>query len=195
MSSKKWCISFFIIVILIIILYAGFNIYTDPFGVFGDRFLNWYSYNITNNPRVAKIAYLEKDDNYKKYDSYVIGCSSTSSFPIEALDKYLGGSWYNMIMYGADMLDVEQTTKYVIDNYDAKNIMINIYISNGTKYDEESDNITRNMHYKLNGESAYEFYKRYAFLNPKWAFAKLDAVKQDTYLTQPFSSKIGTLVM
>ncbi len=186
MNSKKWCISFFIIVILIIILYAGFNIYTDPFGVFGDRFLNWYSYNITNNPRVAKIAYLEKDDNYKKYDSYVIGCSSTSSFPKEALDKYLGGSWYNMIMYGADMLDVEQTVKYVVNNFEAKNILINVFISNGTKYDEEEDNITKNMHAKLNGENLASFYLRYAFVNPNYGFSKIKDLKNDTYLTQPF---------
>ena len=128
MSSKKWCIMFIFSVILIAGLYALFNVLVDPFGVFGDPIFDWYSYNMTNNPRVAKIGYLDKNENYKKYDSYIIGCSSTSSFPVEDLNKYLGGNWYNMIMYGADMLDVEQTTKYVINEYDAKNIMINIKI-------------------------------------------------------------------
>lgn len=186
MTSKKWCIMFIISVILIAGVYALFNILVDPFGVYGDPIFDWYSYNMTNNPRVAKIGYLDKNYNYKKYDSYIIGCSSTSSFSVEDLNKHLGGSWYNMIMYGADMLDVEQTTKYVIDEYDAKNIMINVFISNATKYNVEEDNITKNMHEKLNGENKISFYGRYMFLNPQYALAKVKARKTDTYLTQTF---------
>ncbi|MBO5142922.1 MAG: polysaccharide deacetylase family protein [Clostridia bacterium] len=186
MSSKKWCITFVISVILIATLYVLFNVLVDPFGVFNDPLFNWYSYNMTNNPRVAKIGYLDKNENYKKYDSYVIGCSSTSSFPVEDLNKYMGGSWYNMIMYGADMLDVEQTCKYVIDEYNAKNIMINVFISNSYKYNNEEDNITKNMHEKLNGESKINFYTRYMFLNPQYSIAKIKSKFTDTYLTQPF---------
>ena len=89
MSSKKWCITFALSVILIATIYALFNILVDPFGVFGDRIFDWYSYNMTNNPRAAKIGYLEKNENYKNYDSYIIGCSSTSSFTVEDLNKYL----------------------------------------------------------------------------------------------------------
>jgi len=186
MSSKKWCITFILSIILIMTMYASFNILVDPFGVFGDHIFNWYSYNMTNNPRVAKIGYLDKDENYKNYDSYVIGCSSTSSFSVEDLNNYLGGSWYNMIMYGADMLDVEQTCKYVIDKYNAKNIMINVFISNATKYNIEEDNLTRSMHEKLNNESKIDFYGRYIFLNPQYSCAKIESKIKDTYLTQPF---------
>ncbi len=186
MSSKKWCITFLVTLAIIIASYALFNMLIDPFGVFGDKIFNWYSYDITNNPRAAKIAYLEKDDNFKKYDSYLIGCSSTSSFPKESLDSAFGGNWYNMIMYGADMLDVEQTVYYVVDKFDAKNIMINVFISNAQKYDVEENNITSAMHAKLNGENIFKFYSRYAFLDPNYSLAKIDALKKDTYLTQPF---------
>ena len=186
MTSKKWCITFAISILLVIFMYALFNYIVDPFGVFGDKLFNWYSYNMTNNPRVAKIAYLDKDENYKKYDSYVIGCSSTSSFSVEDLNNYFGGSYYNMIMYGADMLDVEQTCKYVIEQYKAKNILINIFLSNATKYNIEEDNITKNMHEKLNGESKISFYSRYLFLDPQYSMAKIKAKGEDTYLTQTF---------
>lgn len=186
MTSKKWCITFAISVLLIAFGYAMFNYFVDPFGVFGDKIFNWYSYDMTNNPRVAKIGYLDKNENYKKYDSYVIGCSSTSSFPVEDLNHYFGGSYYNMIMYGADMLDVEQTCEYVIQQYGAKNILINIFLSNATKYNLEEDNLTRNMHEKLNGESKLSFYGRYLFLDSQYSFAKIEAKKKDTYLTQPF---------
>ena len=36
MTSKKWLISFLLTVIGIALLIAGFNVLTDPFGVFGD---------------------------------------------------------------------------------------------------------------------------------------------------------------
>ena len=36
------------------------NLLVDPFGVFGDRLLRWDSYDQTNNPRVAKLEYLER---------------------------------------------------------------------------------------------------------------------------------------
>lgn len=186
MSSKKWCIMFALSIILIIFGYALFNVLIDPFGVFGDPIIDWYSYNMTNNPRAAKIAYLDKNENYKKYDSYMIGCSSTSSFSVEDLNHYLGGNFYNMIMYGADMLDVEQTCEYVIKEYDAKNIVVNIFLSNGTKYNLEEDPLTRSMHEKLDGKSKLSFYGRYLFLNPQYACAKIDALKTDTYLTKPF---------
>ena len=135
MTSKKWFVLFVITLLFIIVIHAGINYFVDPFGIFGDKIFNWYSFDMTNNPRIAKIGYLEKDDNYKKYDSYIIGCSSTSSFSPIDFEEFFGGKWYNMIMYGADMLDVEQTTYYVVDNFDAKNIVINVFVTNGQKYD------------------------------------------------------------
>ena len=76
MSAKRWCWMFVFSLLLTVIAYALFNIVVDPFGVFGDVFFDWYSYDMTNNPRVAKTTYLDK--NHEKYDSYVIGCSSTN---------------------------------------------------------------------------------------------------------------------
>lgn len=60
MSSKKWLIMLALTVALALGVCAGFNILADPFGVFGDPILDWYSYNETNNPRVAKLAWLEE---------------------------------------------------------------------------------------------------------------------------------------
>ena len=186
MSSKKWFILFVITLLLIVCIHAGINYFVDPFGIFGDKIYDWYSYDMTNNPRIAKIGYLEKNDNYKKYDSYIIGCSSTSSFSPIDYGEFFGGNWYNMIMYGADMLDVEQTTKYVVDNFEAKNIVINVFITNGQKYDEEQDKYTRSMHAKVDGKNAIDFYSRFLFMPLDYSLAKIDAYKNDTYLTQVF---------
>ena len=77
MSSKKWVLVFLVTVLVLAALLAGLNLAVDPFGAFGDRLLSWFSYDETNNPRVAKFSYLEQ--HHDEYDSYILGCSSTSS--------------------------------------------------------------------------------------------------------------------
>jgi peptidoglycan/xylan/chitin deacetylase (PgdA/CDA1 family) len=184
MSSKKCLITFFASILLVFVLYGGFNAAIDPFGVFGDRILSWYSYNETMNPRAAKIAYLDR--HYREYDSYIIGCSSTSGFPVADLNKYYNAKFYNMIMYGADMKDVELTVAYMLKNYTVKNLVLNVYIDNGITYDTGEDTLTHNLSPQVSGSSVWEFYKQYLFLNPQYALAKLDALKNDAYLAKPF---------
>ena len=106
MDSKRWLACFLATVLLLGAAVVGFNYWVDPFGVFSHKSLEWPSYEMTINPRTAKITYLK--DHHQDYDSYILGCSSTSSFPVESLNSYLDASFYNMIMYGADMLDVEE---------------------------------------------------------------------------------------
>ena len=181
MNSKKWFITAGMAAIFSVIAILAFNVIEDPFGVFGDE---WYSYNETNNPRVAKIEYLKK--NHEKYDSYVIGCSSTSSYPVAELNKYMDAKFYNMIMYGADMLDVEQTVYYLTNNYEVKNIFLNVYIANGYYYDYEPNKMTDSMHYLADGSSKLKFYSKYLFANPQYAYAKFCAKRNDRYLAESF---------
>lgn len=184
MKAKQWLIRFTATALVLVMLLAVFNLITDPIGVFGDTLFDWYSYNMTNNPRAAKIAYLDK--HYEEYDSYIIGCSSTSSFPVDAFNRYTGASFYNMIMYGADMLDVEQISAYLIENYTVKNLVVNVFLLNGAIYDQETDNILSNQHAKTNGENLLSFYSRYLFLDPRYGAAKIAAKLKDTYLNQSF---------
>ena len=181
MNAKKWCLLSLSGAVLALLSVFLLNILADPFGVFGDT---WYSYNMTNNPRVGKIEYLK--ENHHKYDSYIIGCSSTSSYPVERLNQYLDASFYNLIMYGGDMLDVEQTVYYLGENYPVKNIAVNIYISNGMYYDVEPNPYVDSMHPLVDKSSRLKFYLKYAFLNPKYSFAKWSAKSKDRYLSEPF---------
>ena len=184
MSAKKWLAAFVLTVILIAVLLMAFNLITDPFGVFGDRIFRWYSYDFTNNPRAAKIAYL--DQNHEKYDSYIVGCSSTSSFGTDTFASYTGGKYYNMIMYGADMLDCEQTVSYLIDRYGAKRIVLNVYIDNGVYYGDEPNEYTHSMHPSVDGSNPFMYYLRFLFLNPEYGIAKIRAKINDTWLPQTF---------
>ena len=146
MSSKKWVLVFLVTVLVLAALLAGLNLAVDPFGAFGDRLLSWFSYDETNNPRVAKFSYLEQ--HHDEYDSYILGCSSTSSFPVDAFNEAYDASFYNLIMYGADMRDCEKIARYLVEHYEVKNLILNVYLDNGLTYDEESDRLTKNLHYQ-----------------------------------------------
>ena len=153
--------------------------------MFGDRLLSWFSYDETNNPRVAKLSYLEQ--HHDEYDSYILGCSSTSSFPVDAFNEAFDARFYNLIMYGADMRDCEKITRYLIEHYEVKNLILNVYLDNGLEYDEESDRLTKSLHYKEDPDtSALSFYTRYLFADPRYALAKLNALRTDTILPQTF---------
>ena len=185
MSSKKWVLVFLVTVLVLAALLAALNLAADPFGAFGDRLLSWFSYDETNNPRVAKFTYLEQ--HHDEYDSYILGCSSTSSFPVDAFNEAYGASFYNLIMYGADMRDCEKIAQYLVEHYEVKNLILNVYLDNGLTYDEESDRLTKNLHYKEDPDtSVLSYYTRYLFADPRYALAKLNALRTDTILPQTF---------
>ena len=185
MSSKKWVLVFLATVLVLAALLAALNLVVDPFGAFGDRLLSWFSYDETNNPRVAKFSYLEQ--HHDEYDSYILGCSSTSSFPVDAFNEAYDASFYNLIMYGADMRDCEKIARYLIEHYEVKNLILNVYLDNGLTYDEESDRLTKNLHYKEDPDtSVLSYYTRYLFADPRYALAKLNALRTDTILPQTF---------
>ncbi|MGE5560786.1 MAG: polysaccharide deacetylase family protein [Chloroflexota bacterium] len=180
MSLRKWLAVFLVTAIASAALVAGFNAAIDPFGLFGDRLLHWWSYDMTMNPRTAKIGWLAQ--NHGDYDSYIIGCSKTSSFPTELLNRYYGAKFYNMTMYGGDLSDVELTAKYILDNYGAKNIVINTGLNELTEFAFEADNMKGNLHAAVDGSNPFSFYSHYLFASPDYATRKLGAYLTKGYL-------------
>ena len=185
MNAKKWVLTFLLLALVLALGLAAFNYVTDPFAAFGDRFLNWFSYDETNNPRVAKISYLEQ--HHDEYDSYILGCSSTSSLRVSDFNELYDANFYNLIMYGADMRDCEKIADYLIEHYEVKHLVLNVYLDNGFTYDDETDRLTRNLHYLTDPDtSALSFYTRYLFCDPRYGFAKLKNLRNDRLLPQSF---------
>lgn len=185
MNAKKWVLTFLLLALVLVLGLAAFNYVTDPFAAFGDKFLNWFSYDETNNPRVAKISYLEQ--HHDEYDSYILGCSSTSSLQVSDFNKLYDANFYNLIMYGADMRDCEKIADYLIEHYEVKHLVLNVYLDNGFTYDDETDRLTRNLHYLTDPDtSALSFYTRYLFCDPRYGFAKLKNLRNDRLLPQSF---------
>lgn len=184
MTAKKWFVTFLITAALLCGCVMGFNYATDAFGVFQGDLFSWPSYEMTLNPRTAKLSWLQ--DHKDEYDSYILGCSSTSSFETAALDEAYGASFYNMIVYGADMQDTEQQARWLLENCEVKNLLVNVYLDNATIYGATGRNLTRLMPWQMSGESAAGFRLRYLLCNPRYGWAKLQARADDTYLTQSF---------
>ena len=184
MSSKRWFFSFISMVILTAVIVAAINAAVDPFGVFGDHFFDWYSFNFTNNPRVAKIAYLDK--HHREFDSYIIGSSTTSAYSADKLNSYTGDKFYNLFMYGCDLYDVAKTANYIIDNYEVKNIVMPIGLREMVKYNFEDHFLTDNLHTRVDGGSPYLFYLKYLYANPKYSANKINDYINDSYLPKKF---------
>ena len=143
MNSKRWLALFLATVVMLGAAVVAFNYWVDPFGVFSHKAMEWPSYEMTLNPRTAKITYLK--EHHDEYDSYLLGSSSTSSFPVASLNRYLDAKFYNMIVYGSDMLDTEEQATYLLTHYTVKNIVVNVYLDNATSYNVEADPLSYAM--------------------------------------------------
>lgn len=178
LSFRGWLVLFVLLALLLASGLAVFNVCTDPFGVFGDPVMQWWSYDETNNPRVAKHSYLKR--HHDQYDSYIIGCSSTGSYPVEDLNRYYGARFYNLTMYGADMLDVEQYVRYLLDHCTVKHLVLNVDIDNGATYGQEPDPLTQSMPCQADGSSPLVFYSRFFFASPRYGWEKLQKRRTDS---------------
>lgn len=184
LSAGGWIVMFFLTVVLVLFLCAAFNISADPFGVFGDRLMDWPSYNQTNNPRVGKIAWLE--ENKGKYDSFIIGSSSAASYSAEEFSDYTGADFYNLFVYGCDTKCYRNLARYVIEEHNAKNIVLNLGINETNSYDTDRSSLNESEHEKVSGENPLRFYMKYALCNPKYSVEKLQSARLDTELPQAF---------
>ncbi len=181
MPLKQWLCVFIAASLLCAGLMAGFNALVDPFGLFGDKLLGWWAYDMTQNPRTAKVGFVDK--YHANYDSYIIGCSKTSSYPTELLNRYFGGArFYNMTMYGGDLYDAQKTAEYILSHYGVKNIVINMGLEETAMFDYQDDPIKGNLHAKVDGSNLALFYARYLFANPGYALQKLKGYFTRGYL-------------
>ena len=191
MRFKKWTAMCVTGALLALFSLAAFNYITDPFGVFGDKVLNWYGYDITNNPRLAKFGYLET--HHQEYNAYILGSSKSSSLSPEILNQYYDGArFYNMMMYGANYTHMEHTLYYLAENYTVEHIVLCLGMSELTELGMETDDIKLEYHAKPAGQAIFPFYTKFLFLNPQYGLDKLTAYASKGH--QPAPSKVDVFL-
>ena len=180
MKLHHWLAVFLLAALAAALLVGAWNLILDPFGVFGDPVLDWYEYDMTMNPRVAKIAWLERHS--ADYDAYVIGSSKASSIPVEKLNEYTGRRFYNMTWYGGDLLDEAYLVSWLLDNCRVRHIVLCIDPQDAVWYGTQEDPIKNNMHAKADGSGLALFYLKYLAANPAYGLEKLKALGRRGYL-------------
>lgn len=181
MSLGKYLCILIAAMLLCTVSLAAFNAVIDPFGLFGDKLLNWWSYNMTQNPRTAKISWLDRCR--EDYDAYIIGCSKTGSLPVELLNKHYGARFFNMTMYGGDLhsgdlYNIEMTARYLLSKHGAKHIVVSIGFAELLAYSDEGSV----PHARVDGTNLTKFYAGYLLANPRYALEKLAAYRKASHL-------------
>ncbi len=181
LNFKKWFFILAITGIITLLLIWTFNYMTDPFGTFGDKWMNMHGYNMTMNPRIAKIGYLDRFN--KNYNSYIIGGSKCSSIDPEKLNDYYGGntSFYSMLMYGGDFYDYEKTLHYLVENYEVDNIIIHKSMHEISHYHEIKDEINNELHGKVLEENELKFNFKFLTLNTRYGLDKIESYFKRNY--------------
>lgn len=182
MKAYRQLILFLLSLVLCFGIIMGFNYYTNPFGVFSVN--HWYSYEMTRNPRTAKISYLHEHEH--DYDAYVVGSSGSSAFVVEDLNRATGYHFYNAFYYGADMKDIVKTVEYLIQYKHPKEILFPITFSFAESYDKGEDDLSYKTSDLLGGRIDPVFRLKYLLANVKYGYEKMKAKKEDGYLPKPF---------
>ncbi|MDD2495176.1 MAG: hypothetical protein PHE29_08290 [Tissierellia bacterium] len=171
MSTKKFFTMFFSILIIIFGAILLLNVFVDPFGLFGDKIYKWDSYNFTQNPRTAKINYIDR--NKDKFDSYIVGSSGCGSISVNTINEYTNNSFYNCFYYGSDLMDSYNTIKYLSETTQVKNIFLGINYNTAMFFDVGDDEINQRMHGKASDKNLFNFYTSYLFTNPRYSLKKI----------------------
>ena len=64
MTAKRWVLLFLVSVLMAAAVLAAFNVLTDPFGIFGDPLLDWYSYDSAGRSQLAQRTYHNVEDRW-----------------------------------------------------------------------------------------------------------------------------------
>ncbi|MCL2699445.1 MAG: polysaccharide deacetylase family protein [Defluviitaleaceae bacterium] len=178
MTPKRWFIMLLCAVSVIAAAIAALNIVIDPFSVFGDRLMNWHSYGMTNNPKTAKLAYI--DGRAGEFDAFIVGPSGASGFSPETLEKYTGLRWYNMFNYGADMEYTKRLAAYLIEEHQPEMLLLVVPVISASVYAAPVTDIIYNQPLTSLWRAPF------LFADPQFSTDKVRNWFKRSYLQQPF---------
>lgn len=185
MNNKRF---FTMIAVALAVILGGaalLNLFVDPFGIFGDPIYHWDTYNFTQNPRTAKINWLDRREG--EFDAFVIGSSGASAINPKTLERTLGGRWYNCFFYGSDLLDSYQTIRHLTESGKVRRIFLGLNYNTAMKYDEGEDSLNYKMPVQATGGSKFSYYRDFLFANPNYPLGKIRDWKKNSYFQQSFS--------
>lgn len=184
MRGKKWLLTVVCALLLVGVVCVLGNWLIDPFGVFEASPLQWDSYAQTLNPRGSKVRYISERPG--EYDSFVVGSSSAASYLPETLERYYGGSFYNMFHYGADTDYDRELVRYLLEQGEVKRIVLVLGLSDAYALHSKTEGLTAVPDYRVSGENEAAYKLRFLFASPSFAMEKLSSLRKDIEMPQTF---------
>lgn len=151
MRGKKWLLTVVCALLLVGVVCVLGNWLIDPFGVFEASPLQWDSYAQTLNPRGSKVRYISERPG--EYDSFVVGSSSAASYLPGTLERYYGGSFYNMFHYGADTDYDRELVRYLLEQGEVKQIVLVLGLSDAYALHSKTEGLTAVPDYRVAGKT------------------------------------------
>ena len=124
MTSKKWTISFLIIILVVLLAIAILNVVVDPYGYFDAIDGLNYELNDNNYIRVLKAKHIEKYGN--NYDGYILGGSKAGGYTAEKLKELDGYNYYNTFITCGNFEEYYIFAKWIAEKTEAKKIILNL---------------------------------------------------------------------
>lgn len=124
MTSKKWSISFLIIMLVLLAAIAILNVVVDPYGYFDAIDGLNYELNDNNYIRVLKGKHILKYGN--NYDGYILGGSKAGGYTAEKLKELDGYDYYNTFITCGNFEEYYIFAKLIAEETDAKKIILNL---------------------------------------------------------------------
>ena len=170
MTAKKWTISFFIIILIVLIGIAVVNYIVDPFGYFDG--LDGVNSEISDNSymRVLKAKHVEKFGD--QYEAYIIGGSKAGGYTSEIMSNLDGYNYYNCFITMGNFEEYYIFTNYIIENSpNLKKIVLNL--SGFECLFDVRTGIKQETPAVLTGKSETAEFFKFLFKNPKLSYDRV----------------------
>ena len=164
MTSKKWTISFVIIVLIVLTSIAILNYVVDPYGYFDALDGLNKELNDNNYIRVLKAKNIQKYG--QKYEGYVIGGSKAGGYTSEIMSNLDGYNYYNCFITMGNFEEYYIYTKFIIEHSpNLKKIVLNL--SGFECLFDVREGIKQETPAVLKGKSEAVEFVKFLFKNPK----------------------------
>lgn len=170
MTSKRWTISFVIIILIVLFGIAVLNFVVDPYGYFDG--LDGSNKYLTDNSyiRVLKAHHIKKYG--KQYDGYVIGGSKAGGYTSEIMHELDGYNYYNCFITMGNYEEYYIFTKYIIENSpNLKKIVLNL--SGFECLFDVREGIKQETPAILSGNNQAVEFVKFLFKNPKLSYDRV----------------------
>lgn len=174
-SSKKWVITFVILMVCVLVFIGSVNYFVDPYGYFRFQGGNYFELNDDYYTRVLKA---ERIKNYSdEYDAYIIGGSKASGIRADNMKEIDGYNYYNSYIQSGNFEEYEKYINYIIENdSDVKKILLHLSSIEVKEYSRQNLGDTYVTPAQVNGTSKVKEVFKMLFKNLKVSVEEIEKI-------------------